>query len=188
MLCITIKETKDSEYYNEATNEFIQKPGNKKTDLCLEHSLLSISKWESKWHKPFISKDERTQEEQIDYIRCMCITQNVDPLIFNNIDQDNIKLINDYINDKMTASTILDIKDNKGKREEKWITSELIYYWMIGLQIPFECEKWHLNRLLMLIRICDAKTKTNNKLSKSDTLRRQRALNEARKAKLHTKG
>ena len=154
--------------------------------MKLEHSLLSISKWESKWKKPFISKEQKTQEEALDYIRCMTITPNVDPHLYRYIPADIFKQIEAYIDDPMTATWI---NSNEKKRpNNQIITSELIYYWMVSYRIPMECEKWHLNRLLMLIQVCDEKNKPEKKMSRREILSRNSALNAARRAKLHSKG
>lgn len=184
MLTITIKGT---ELFNQKTREFIQV---KDTTISLEHSLVSISKWEGKWHKPFISKDQKTYDETIDYIKCMTITQNVDPNIYRALSNDNIKEINAYIDDSMTATWFSENKGPGGAPHHKKevITSELIYYWMIALQIPFDCQKWHLNRLLTLIRICNIKNQPSKKASKQEILSRNAALNAARKKKLGTTG
>lgn len=181
MLTIVIPER---EGFDENTNEFIIM--NKQVTLTLEHSLVSISKWESKWKKSFLSdKGERTKEETIDYVRCMTITQNVDPDIFNYLTNDNYSKILEYIEDPMTASTVTSMN---GKSDKQTITSELIYFWMVSLNIPFECQKWHINRLLMLIRICNAKNTTNKKVSKRSIAERNAALNEERRKKLNSKG
>ena len=154
--------------------------------LRLEHSLVSLSKWESKWHKPFLANTEKTYEETIDYIRCMNMTQNTDPMVFRALTDDQIRQINEYIDNPMTATTVPDIKNGPPSREQ--VTSELIYYWMVALNIPFECEKWHLNRLLTLIKVTNFKNQPPKKMSNSEILSRNRALNEARKKKFHTKG
>lgn len=154
--------------------------------LQLEHSLLSVSKWESKWNKAFLGKKEKTTEETIDYIRCMTLTQNVDPLVYNRLTSENIKTIVDYIEAPMTATYFHN--DKVMGRSLETVTSELIYYWMISLNIPFECQKWHLNRLFALIRVCSMKNSPPKKMSKGEIMRRNRALNEARKQQLHTKG
>lgn len=183
MLTITIKGKRS---YNQKTREFIYA---KDTILSLEHSLVSISKWEGKWHKPFISKDEKTPEETIDYIKCMTITQNVDPAVYSNLTKENIDAINAYIENPMTATWFNEQKSSgPSRRNSETITSELIYYWMVALQIPFECQRWHLNRLLVLIRICNIKNQPSKKVSKQDTLRRNAELNAARRKKLNTKG
>ena len=154
--------------------------------LTLEHSLLSISKWESKWQKPFLTKDQKTVEESTDYIRCMTLTSNVDPLIYQCITPAIFKTINDYIQSPMSATWFRDDKRRSGRREI--VTSELIYYWMVALGIPFECQKWHLNRLLTLIRICNEKNAPPKKMSKRELMNRNTSLNAARRAALHTRG
>lgn len=169
-------------------NEFIF---TKETKLSLEHSLVSISKWESKWHKPFLNDDKKTREEVTDYIKCMTITQNVDDLVYTVLTEDNYKAITSYIDNKMTATWFNDPKNgtNKSPIKKEVITSEVIYYWMISLNIPFECQKWHLNRLLTLIKVCNAKAKAaNTKQSKKDILTNNAQLNAARRKQLGTSG
>lgn len=180
MLNITIPK---QELYDEENNEFINLP--EKT-ICLEHSLVSVSKWESKWKKPFLSKEPKTVEETIDYIKCMTITQNVDDKVYNYLSKENIKDINKYIDDSMTATTFYDMRKNTVRQEN--ITSELIYFWMISLNIPMECQKWHLNRLLTLIKICNIKNDSGKKMSRSEINSRNAALNAARRKKLNTRG
>ena len=180
MLNITIPK---KELYDEKNEEFVYLP--EKT-LCLEHSLVSVSKWESKWKKPFLSKEQKTTEETIDYIKCMTITQNVDDMFYNCLTADNIKAINSYIDDSMTATTFYDVRKNTGRQEN--ITSELIYFWMISLNIPMECQKWHLNRLLTLIKICNIKNDSGKKMSRGEINSRNAALNAARRKKLNTRG
>lgn len=181
MLEITIPS---QELFNEATNEFIYI---KEQTLKLEHSLVSISKWESKWLKPFLDKEPKTQEETIDYIRCMTITQNVDPLVYYGVTSDNVNSVSEYIDSPMTATWFSKAQDRpRGNREI--VTSELIYYWMIALNIPMECQKWHLNRLLTLIRICNIKNQDPKKMSKSAIMSNNKALNAARRAKHNTRG
>ena len=180
MLQIKIPTT---ELYDEATDEFIYI--NEQT-LTLEHSLVSISKWESKWHKSFISTKEKTDEETLDYIKCMTITQNVNPEIYKYITPSNINAINAYIDDPMTATVITEEDDGKTSREK--ITSELIYYWMITFNIPPEYQKWHLNRLLTLIRVCNVKNTPPKKRSRKEIMSRNAALNAARRKRMNTKG
>ena len=180
MLYITIPK---QELYDEVKNEFIT--FEEKT-ICLEHSLVSVSKWESKWKKPFLSKEEKTVEETLDYIKCMTITQNVDDKVYNYLSKKNIEDINKYIDDSMTATTFYDTRKNTGRQEN--ITSELIYFWMISLNIPMECQKWHLNRLLTLIKICNIKNDSGKKMSRSEINSRNAALNAARRKKLNTRG
>lgn len=172
----------EKELYDERTGLFVR---TKKQVLQLEHSLVSLSKWESKWHKPFLSKNEKSGEEMLDYIRCMTITQNVPDEVYFALDTNELIKINDYLNDSMTATTIT---KQQGKSRGEIITSEIIYYWMISLQIPFECEKWNLNRLLTLIEVCNIKNSPGKKMSKSEIMRRNRTLNAARKQQMHTRG
>lgn len=180
MLRIIIPE---SELFNEQTGEFISV---KKQTLQLEHSLVSLSKWESKWHKPFLGKEDKTFDETIDYIRCMTLSQNVDPNAYMFLTQENIKEINDYIGDPMTATTFSN--DQSGRNNREIITSELVYYWMVALNIPFECQKWHLNRLLTLIRVCNIKNQPPKKRSQGQIMSRNAALNAARRKQLNSKG
>lgn len=181
MLKIRIEGT---EFYDEAREEFIT---TKPQILQLEHSLISLSRWESKWCKPFLDpKTEKNQEESMDYIRCMCLNQNVDPTIFLAIDDETMKQVYEYINAPMTATTFWGHKQEKPSREI--VTSELIYYWMVALQIPFECQKWHLNRLLTLIRVCNVKNSGPKKMSKRELMQRNRSLNAQRKARMGTNG
>lgn len=179
MLTITIPAM---EMFNEKTQEFFTL---KEQTLQLEHSLVSLSKWESKWCKPFLSKNKKTVEETIDYIKCMTITQNVKDEVYARLTRSNIEAINKYIDDPMTATTFY---NDNSKVNNETITSELIYYWMIALNIPMECQKWHLNRLLTLIRVCNVKNSPPKKMSKGDIMRRNAALNAARKKQLNTNG
>lgn len=180
MLQLLIPET---ELFNEDDNTFIQV---KEQKLRLEHSLVSLSKWESKWHKPFLTKKPKTQEETLDYIKCMTITQNVKDEVYLCLNNDHVALINSYIENPMTATTVRDDKRNQINNEQ--ITAELIYYWMIALNIPFECQKWHLNKLITLVKVCNVKNQPPKKMSKGDIMSRNRALNAARRKQLNTKG
>ena len=171
------------EVFDENSQEFINI---KEQTLRLEHSLVSLSKWESKWCKPFLSKENKTLEETIDYIKCMTLTQNVDPRVYNILTQDMVKQVNDYISAPMTATTFRENKTRSGSGEQ--ITAELVYYWMVSLNIPFECQKWHLNRLLTLIKVCNIKNQPPKKMSKRDIMSRNAALNAARRKQLNTKG
>ena len=180
MLTITIPAT---EMFNDKTQEFLVF---KEQTLQLEHSLVSLSKWESKWCKAFLTKDQKSFEETIDYIKCMTITQNVDPNVYMRLTRSNIDEIYKYIEAPMTATTFYN-DSQKGINKET-ITSELIYYWMISLNIPMECQKWHLNRLLTLIRVCNIKNAPPKKMSKGDITRRNAALNAARRKQFGTRG
>lgn len=154
--------------------------------LRLEHSLVSLSKWESKWCKPFLSKEEKTDEETLDYIKCMTLTQNVDSSVYEHLTRENVEEIRKYIDFPMTATTFNN--HAQGGRGRETVTSELIYYWMIALNIPFECQKWHLNRLLTLIRVCNVKNTPPKKMSQSEILRQQADLNAQRLKAMNTRG
>ena len=186
MLRITIPAVKGTELWDEGSETFVKTPDLKEQTLQLEHSLVSISKWESKWCKPFISKTEKTDEETIDYIRCMTINSNVDPSVYDRLTRENLEEIRDYINAPMTATTVREI--NSGKNNNEVVTSELIYYWMISLQIPVEFQKWHLNRLITLIKVLNVKNSPPKKMSKREIMSRNAALNAARRKQLNSKG
>lgn len=158
----------------------------KEQTLHLEHSLVSLSKWESKWKKPFLSIKPKTEEEYRDYVRCMTITQNVDPNVYQVLTIANLNEVNKYINDPMTATTISKIASQSRQREI--VTAEIIYYWMLCSNIPFECQKWHLNRLLTLINVCGIKSQKPQKIPMSEQIARNKALNAARKQRWNTHG
>lgn len=170
------------ELFDETTQTFTQ---TKDTTLKLEHSLLSISKWESKWCKPFLGSKQHTKREMLDYIRCMTLN-TVSKDVYNALTSENMEAISNYINNPMSASTVTQ-NGKRGTGSREIVTSELIYYWMVTYQIPFECEKWHINRLLMLIRICNAKNNPE-KMSKREIMAQNRSLNKARRKALRTKG
>lgn len=182
MLTITVPISPEG--WDEVKQEFVEP---KTQTLQLEHSLISLSKWESKWKKPFFSKKAMTDEETLDYIKCMTLTRNIDSDVYNHLSPENVKAIMDYINDPMTATTFS--KDEKSGNNREVITSELIYFWMISSNIPLEvCEKWHINRLLTLIRVCGIKNTPPKKRSKRDIMSQNAALNAARRKQLNTKG
>lgn len=180
MLKITIPQT---ELWDEVHEEFLNVKGQ---TLTLEHSLVSLSKWEAKWHKPFISTEKKTLEETLDYARCMTLTQNVDPLVYLCLTDRNLEEINAYIEAPMTATWFSEKKG--GTKSTQKVTSELIYYWMVAYQIPFECQKWHLNRLLTLIRVCNEENKPQKKKSQREIMRSNAELNAARRKKWHSRG
>lgn len=180
MLTIVIPR---AEMFDETKQEFVI------TDqiaLDLEHSLVSLSKWESKYEKPFLNTTDKTTEEVFEYIKCMVITPNVPPEIFQNLSTNHLQLVNSYIDAKMTATWFSDTPGAPPSRDI--ITSELIYYWMIVFQIPFECENWHLNRLFTLIRVCNLKQAKPKKMSRAEVAARNRELNAQRKLQLGTRG
>lgn len=179
MLKITIPSI---ELFDEVKNEFIQ---SKEQTIQFEHSLVSLSKWESKWCKPFLSKEEKSFEETLDYIRCMTVTQNVDESIYYRLTNDQIKDVLDYIDKEMTATKI---SSDKKTVNRDIVTAEIIYYSMIALNIPFECQKWHLNRLLTLINVCNIKNTPPKKMGKKELMRRNAELNAARRNSLKTGG
>lgn len=172
-----------SELFDNATGIFIQSKGQ---TLQLEHSLVSLSKWESTWRKPFLSAEQKTTAEFADYIRCMTLTQNVDPSVYRAITPDNFRQVRLYIDAPMTATTFPRDRQTPGMKEI--VTAEIIYYWMTCYNIPFECQKWHLNRLLTLIKVCGAKSQTPKKIPTGELLARNRAINSLRRRRHHTRG
>lgn len=180
MLQITVPA---SESFDEQRMAFIQE---KAQTLQLEHSLVSVSKWESKWEKPFLAKKELTAEEALDYIRCMTLTQNVHSDVYHRLTRENVDTIWAYIDKRMSATWFAE--DRNRPRNREIVTSEIIYYWMISLGIPMECQKWHLNRLLTLIRVCSIKNKPPKKMSKKETAMRNHALNAQRLRAMNTRG
>ena len=173
------------EFFNDVTQEFIE---TKTVTIRLEHSLVSVSKWESKWKKPFLKMRDTgfSREELEDYVRCMTISQNVDPDVYKAIGPDELGKINAYINDEKPATTFSNRDGSRPNRQV--VTSELIYYWMVAYQIPWEAQKWHLSRLLTLIQICNIKQSGGKKMSKAQLMNRNRSLNAQRRAAMGTKG
>ena len=182
MLKISIPER---EIYNEKTKEFIKIA---KQELRLEHSLISLEQWEMKHKRPFFNS-EKTAEEILDYIKFMTINQNVQDEVYYTLSVDDINAINSYIEDPMTATTFTDIAPQK--KSKQIITNELIYYSMIAFNIPWECRKWHLDRLTTLIRVCEIKNAPqdkNKKCSKKEIINSYKALNEARRKANNSNG
>lgn len=181
MLEITIPAT---ELWDERKSEFISV---KEQKLQLEHSLVSLSKWESKYGKPFLSRDDKTYEETLDYIKFMTLTQNVKPDVYVCLTDENIRQVNDYIGNPMTATTFPQESGRKGNQGEI-VTAEVIYYWMVALEIPIKCEKWHLNRLTTLIRVINAKNAPQKNMSKKSVMSQNAALNAARRKRHNSRG
>lgn len=170
------------EYFDEETEEFTYYDD---VAVQLEHSLESISKWESKWRKPFLDGTNKSMEEIVDYVKCMAIGESIDLTIFDRLTESNLIEINDYIGQPMTATTFRE-ESKTGGREI--ITSEIIYYWMVTYNIPFECQYWHLNRLLTLVKVCNVKNNPPKKMSQQEILARNKALNDARRKEFGTRG
>lgn len=183
MLEINIKAG-GKEAFDDNKGEFINFILEHDCKIMMEHSLVSISKWESKWHKPFLVNDKKTEEEILDYIKCMIVTPNIPDNAVYFLSDDDIKKINSYIADPMTATTFHTYNNpsSNSTKKNEIMTSEIIYYWMIQNEIPSEFQKWHINRLLTLIRVCNIKNSTNNKMSKKDALAQNRSINQARRA------
>lgn len=181
MLTLTIP---GGELWDEASERFVVVEGR---TLQLEHSLLSISKWESKWKRPFLSRAQRTHEETVDYIRCMTVTTGVDPTLYLCLTPENIQEVQAYIDDTMSALKFRGEKQQQVRGSPKPKTSEQIYAAMVMLDIPFECQKWHLNRLLNLIHECEI-LNSGGKMSRKDSARYMSQMNAARKARYHTRG
>lgn len=176
-------QIKDVEFFDDERQEFISIS---KT-VVLEHSLLSISKWEAKWKKSFFKDENKTIEEFVDYVRCMTITSNVDPIIYKCLNNNHLAYIQKYMNDSMTATTIR--KSNPRFRRNRSLTSELVYCWMFSLNIPIECEKWHFNRLMTLIEVCSIENNPKQKkMNRRDILSQNASINAARRAKYGTRG
>jgi len=169
--------------YDEATSQFVEQGG---ITLELEHSLVSLSKWEATFEKPFLGNKSKTSEEIFTYVKCMLISREVPEDLLHKLSEQNFKEINEYIDAKMTATWFSDQPGAPRTREV--ITAELIYYWMTVFNIPFECEHWHLNRLFTLIRICNVKQAKPKKMSRAEISARNREINEQRKAQMGTKG
>jgi hypothetical protein len=172
------------ELYDESTETFFTS-ATKFYELEMEHSLVSLSKWESFFEKSFMDTEQKTQEEIFWYVKAMTLTQNVPPDVFDKLSDENVNTINDYVSAKMTATTF---REAKPGRNLETVTAELIYYWMIALNIPFECQFWHLNRLLTLVRVCNVKNTPPKKLSAAEATAQRRAENERRRAELGSRG
>lgn len=174
----------DQAYFDEQREEFVEVKG---TTINMEHSLVAISKWEAKFHKSFF-KGDITPEEMLYYYKCMTITQNVPDSVYQTLPASSIKEITDYMNDPMTATTITEIPGRKKSRSSETVTSELIYFWMTAYNIPIEFQKWHINRLITLIRVAEVKNEDPKKMSKNEIMKQNAALNAARRKAHNSKG
>lgn len=172
------------EVFNEETNEF--SPIEDDVVMDLEHSLISLSKWESEYQKPFLSSGKKTAEEIMGYIKAMVVTPNVNLDSLYRCPKQSIDKIQQYIDSTQSATTFGTLPSTRGPGEI--ITSELIYYWLVAYTIPFECQYWHLNRLFSLIRICNNKNSKPEKMSRRELAERNARLNAERRAELGTKG
>lgn len=181
MLKLTLTRT---EHYDEQKEEFISFGDD--VEIELEHSLISLSKWESKFQKPFLSNESKTKEELLYYVEAMIISPIYPNDIYNILSSENINQIQRYIDSKESATTFGSMPERKGRGEI--ITAELIYYWMVAFNIPFECEYWHLNRLFALIRICNIKNSKPKKMSRNEIASRNREINAIRRAQYNTSG
>lgn len=176
------------EPYDEVKEEFLPNIDIKETKIQLEHSLISLRKWEQKWHKPYFTDNDKSREELIDYIRCMTINRGVDPIVYEWIPNESYIKIMDYMKDPMTATWFNDDLIGAQKTKNETVTAEIIYYWMISLNIPIEFEKWHLNQLLTLIKVINCKNEKPKKVDKATAARQRAALNAKRRAQYKSKG
>ncbi len=175
------------EVWDETNEMFVRMP---EVILNLEHSLVSLSRWESKYHTPFLTRKKLSTKEILDYVCCMAVDKTISPDDLTRLTEKDFTEINDYINDTQTATWFSESNNGNGSVIDRGeaVTSEIIYYWMVSLNIPFECQYWHLNRLLTLIRVCNVKNQPPKKMSQKALLSRNHALNAARRKALKTKG
>lgn len=178
-------EVEPQKFLDERTSEIVQVPG---ATLDLEHSLISIKKWESKWHKPFLGKNDKTNEEILDYVQCMSLKPNINPIVYQYLPSDALVQIISYIKDPMTATWFNTNAIGAAHNSMEVITNEIIYYWMIKFNIPIECQKWHIEQLLALIKTISIKDAPSKKMTAQEELAQRKALNAQRRAKMRSKG
>jgi len=171
-----------TEAIDDSTQKFVEIGG---TMIELEHSLVSLSKWESKFEKPFLGKGEKTPEEVLAYVECMVVSPNPPAGFIHALQDRHVEQINAYIEAKMTATWF---REGPATRDKQVITAEVLYYWMTAFNIPFECQHWHLNRLLTLIRVCNEKQQKPKKMSKAEAAQQRAELNARRRAEMGSKG
>ena len=176
-----------SEVYDEENDIFYEIKN--EVTLVMEHNLIAISRWESKFHKPYLTKDTKTNEEILYYLECMTITKGVESYVYRCIPKSELLRITEYINDPMTGTTVRESPYAKKQGKEEIQSAELLYYYMFKLGIPKECENWHLNRLMTLMKVYGAKDeKPDGKASRSELIARNRAINARNRSKYHSKG
>lgn len=194
MLEITIPAIEQIELFDETTNTFFMSGSDlPAVTIQLEHSLVSLSKWESLWEKPFLDDVRKTQEETISYVQTMCLTPDVPSEVFDRLSPENMQQISEYINQKMTATWFSEPQNKLTPTKKEVITSEIIYYWMFALTIPWEFERWHVNRLFTLIKVTNEKntpkdSKNTPKLGRAAIAANRRALAEQRRREYNTTG
>lgn len=178
----------ESEVYDEVAGVFMQLP---EINLRFEHNLVSVSKWEATWHKPFIDSKDKTFEETLSYLAAMDLDGEKELSVYSRLSPKDLNAVLEYIDAPMTATTFTEVPGSAGGPRGgsgEYVTSELIYYWMISLQIPMECQYWHLKRLLTLIKVVNLKNQPKKKMSRTEALNQQRALNAKRRAQMGTRG
>lgn len=184
MLKLTIPKTT---LFNEETNKFSDV---QETTLSMEHSLVSVSKWEQFMGKPFLGRDTRTDEETLHYIKCMVLSpEDVSEDVFRALTPDNMNAISEYINHKMTATWFSNQAPANSRTNGEVVTAEVMYYWLVALQIDFQVQHWHLNTMLTLVRVTNIKNDPKKKMMPKEDAAAERArLNAERKAQYKSKG
>lgn len=191
MLEILIPE-QHYELFDEAKEEFLPPVDIKETKIQVEHSLISIKKWEQKWHRPFLKDENKTYEELTDYIQCMTLNHGIDPIVYKYIPENVVDQVVDYIKNPMSATYKSVFKDDgligAQTYSNEIITAEIIYYWMITFNVPVEFQKWHLNQLLTLIKVLNIKNGNKKKMDSKTAAKQRAILNAQRRAKYNSKG